>query len=431
MKHIVLTTWGSLGDIHPIIALALELQSRGHRATIATSEFYRAKIEGANVGFHAVRPDLPGEEKIQEITQRAVHSPHATEFLFRELLMPSLRDNYADLSALAPECDIFVTHPAQLAAPVVAEKHALRWASFVLSPMMMFSVCDPSVPPRRSVAPLYRLGKNGARLAFWLMRKHTESWVEEVAVLRRELGLPRGAHPMFHGQFSPQCNLAMYSRELGEPQFDWPQNTVQTGFAFYDQMSDSAFLRKLSPDFDMAAQDEKLQRFLQEGDAPLVFTLGSAAVLTPGKFFRESAQAAKLLQRRAVLVGNTETSLDNSDIVSTVYAPYSQVFPHASTIVHQGGVGTTAQAMRAGKPQLVAPHAHDQPDNANRIARRKIGRALPLQQYHAQRIADELRPLLSNIEYSIQAAKVGACVQQENGAARAADALETLLKNDS
>ena len=436
-KHIVLTTWGSLGDLHPFLALAIEMQKRGHRATIATSESYRAKVESTGVGFHAVRPDLPTPELIQSVMQRVMDSSRGTEFLFRHLLMPALRESFEDLSVLAPTCDLWLTHPAQMAGPIVAQKFGLRWVSCILAPICLYSIYDPPILPHPIFPMLYRLGKTGRRFASFLVHKATADWFGEVGKLRREIGLPAGAHPMFEGQYSPQCNLALFSSALGEPQPDWPQNTAQPGFVFYDTRGDLPWkldvgLPTENRGVQNGALSPALARFLEDGEAPLVFTLGSAAVNRPGEFFRESAQAARLLNRRALLLGDTKNcGGDSPDIASFDYAPYSEVFPRACAIVHQGGVGTTAQALRAGKPQLVVPQSHDQPDNASRIVRRKIGKTMPLTQYQAQRIAQELRPLLDNIEYSKRAAQIGLQVQRENGTSQAADVLEAQLHRSS
>lgn len=442
-KHIVLMPWGSLGDLHPLLVLSLEMQRRGHRVTLATMENYRQKIEDVGVGFHATRPAFPPPDELQAIMQRVMNAKSGTEFLFRGLLMPNLRDSYHDLSAIAPDCDLCVTHPAQMAGPLVAQKFGLRWASCVLAPISQYSAFDPPVLPHPIFSVFQRLGQRGTSLSFRLMHLATRHWISEVALLRRELGLPVGLHPMFDGQYSPQLNLALFSSALGEPQPDWPANSVQTGFLFYDTKGAIEMPRAFPPSFetnvaacetDVSANETDgdlspgLTQFLKQGDAPLVFTLGSAVVIHPGNFFRESARAARLLGQRAVLLGDTRNcGGDDEKIASFDYAPYSQLFPRACAIVHQGGVGTTAQAMRAGKPQLIVPHSHDQPDNAARIVRRQLGRTLPLHQYQAPRVARELRKLLDNIEYSKRARAVGETVQAENGLQNAADALETLL----
>ena len=439
-KHIVLTTWGSLGDLHPMLAVALEMHRRGHRVTIATDRLYQAKIEELGLGFHATRPELPQGDEAKKMIERVMDLRDGTRFLFEEMLGPFWRQSYEDLTKIARDADLWVTHPVTMAAPLVAQKMKLRWVSTVLSPLSMFSAYDPPVPPMYpQMAALYRLGKPVTRLLFRLMQLRTRSWGAPIAVLRREIDLPHGPHPLFAGQFSPRCNLAMFSSALGEPQPDWPANTVQTGFAFYDRKGSLPLMdAALGAPLTSATDDDdelstELTRFLEAGEAPIVFTLGSAAVMNPANFYRESAQAAAILGRRALLLGDIQEAqsstrwAQNSDVASFDYAPYSQIFPRACAIVHQGGVGTTAQAMRAGKPQLVVPHSHDQPDNAARIVRRKIGRTMPLRQYKAQRVAQELRLLLRDIEYSKRAAQIGTQVQRENGASKAADVLEAQL----
>ena len=147
---------------------------------------------------------------------------------------------------------------------------------------------------------------------------------------------------MFGELVSPELVLATFSSVMAAPQPDWPPQTVQTGFPFYEGESGNAGL------------DPALSAFLDAGDPPLVFTLGSSAVMDAGGFYAESAEAARHLGRRALLlVGrdprNRPAKLP-AGVVAFEYAPYSQVFPRAAAIIHQGGIGTTAQALRAGRP---------------------------------------------------------------------------------
>jgi UDP:flavonoid glycosyltransferase YjiC (YdhE family) len=109
------------------------------------------------------------------------------------------------------------------------------------------------------------------------------------------------------------------------------------------------------------------------------------------------------------------------------YAPFSELFPRALAIVHQGGVGTTAQAMRAGRPMLVMPYAHDQPDNAARMVRLGIGRTIPRHRYTASRATAELKQLMTP-RYADRARLVGERMQEEDGVAAASYALEKMLE---
>ena len=143
-------------------------------------------------------------------------------------------------------------------------------------------------------------------------------------------------------------------------------------------------------------------------------------------FYDESAEAARLTGRRAVLLTGPDPrnrparALPGSVFVAE-YAPYSELFAHASAIVHQGGVGTTAQALRAGRPMIVVPFSHDQPDNANRVARLGVARVVPRGRYRADRVADALGALRG---LEAQAALVGRAVSSEDGAAAACENLE-------
>src|SRR5262249_24985700 len=194
------------------------------------------------------------------------------------------------------------------------------------------------------------------------------SWTEPIYELRSELGLARGANPVFEGQHSPTLVLALVSRAFAQKQPDYPPQTVVTGFAFYD----AADQRPPSPD---------LMRFLEAGEPPILFTLGSAAVWVADDFYQTSVEAARALGRRALLlVGDNGDKLRTPSIPDTIgvfeYAPHSFVMPRASVIVHQGGVGTTAQALRAGRPMLGVPFGQDQRDNARRCVEVGGGRAI-------------------------------------------------------
>src|SRR5713101_8229458 len=89
-RRIVLTTFGSLGDLHPYIAVALGLQARGHEAVIATSSFYRQKIEALGLGFRAVRPDHPVPGADPDLMRRMMDRRQGSECVIREFVMPVL-----------------------------------------------------------------------------------------------------------------------------------------------------------------------------------------------------------------------------------------------------------------------------------------------------------------------------------------------------
>jgi MGT family glycosyltransferase len=419
-KRIVLTTFGSYGDIHPYIAVGLELLARGHRIVIATSPAYREKIEATGLGFHPIRPDIAPPEEDPETVIRAMDLRTGGEFIIKEMFSNHVRETYEDLREATRDADLLVTHILTFAGPLLVEKTGIPWISATLAPISFFSPYDPPVPPQAPAAgKVLRVSPLIARAAITLARRMTNKWVEPVYRLRSELGLPRGGHPIFEGQHSPSLVLALFSKVLGEAQPDWPPHTIVTGFPFYDRKDEA----NISP---------RLEKFLNDGAAPIVFTLGSTAVFVAEDFYRESITAARLLNRRAVLLIGDARNLPKEALPAGIaafdYAPYGQILPRAAAVVHQGGVGTTGQTLRAGVPALVVPFNHDQPDNAFRIARLGTGRTISRARYRAANAARELDRLLTDKSYAQKAAAIGRQVQAEDGARTAADEIEKFIK---
>jgi UDP:flavonoid glycosyltransferase YjiC (YdhE family) len=176
-----------------------------------------------------------------------------------------------------------------------------------------------------------------------------------------------------------------------------------------------------------------LAHFLDDGPAPVVFTLGTSAVGAAGRFYHESAEAARRLGVRAVLLVGTDPANRPSGglppgVIAVEYAPHAELFPRAAVVVHQGGVGTTGQALKAGRPTLVVPYAHDQPDNAWRVTRLGVARTLYPKRYTAKRVERELVALLGDSAYGRRAAEVAAVVRSEDGVATACDAMARVLE---
>jgi UDP:flavonoid glycosyltransferase YjiC (YdhE family) len=421
--RIVLSTFGSFGDLHPYMAIGLELQRRGHTPVIATSAMYREKVEAEGLEFFPVRPDLPPPDEVHDLIDKVMDGSKGPRYLFEEILMPGLRGGYDDLSQAVQGADLMLSHVVSLAAPLVAAKTQVPWISSVLAPISFYSTYDLSVPPLYQ--PLFALRFLGPRflsLCRTVGVNVLNRWVAPYYELQREIGLRRGANPIVDAH-SPHRVLALFSPLLGAPQPDWPPNTVQTGFCFYDKRGQMPGI------MPYAEGNAELQAFLNAGDAPIIFTLGSSAVhsIDAMQFMEQSWRAANLLNQRAILMTAGEPFLDKGigkNILVCDYAPYSQIFPRTCAVVHQGGVGTTAQAMRAGKPMLIMPFSHDQPDHAYRMKKLGIGLGIARKNYRADIVAQKLKWLLQNPSFAGRAAKVGAGIQAEDGVARACDEIE-------
>lgn len=420
-KRIVITTFGSLGDLHPYIAIALGLAARGHEPIVATAECYRKKIEALGLTFRPVRPDCDWV-KDPRVMPRFMNLRWGLYRLAREMALPALRDTYEDVLAAANGADLIFSQYA-LGARLVAEKTGITWVSSIHMPMFFFSTHDlPVLPVAPKVTRKLRwLGPAFWRPVYWCAKRASrfllaDPWFR----LRAELGLPatNETNPLLDSH-SPHLVLALFSRLLTATQPDWPRQTVITGFPFFDQHG-------------QAALPPELVRFLDDGPAPIVFTLGTAVAAGAGRFFEHSAKAASLLGRRAVLILNdprNRLATLPSGVVAFEYARFSELFPRAAAIVHHGGIGSTGLAMRSGRPMLIMPCAWDQPDNADRAVRLGIARTISPRHYTPEYVATELKELLENPAYSQRALEVADQLRNEDGVQAACDALEALLHN--
>ena len=423
-KRIVLSAFGSFGDVHPYIALARELKARGHRPVVATSEVYREKMDAAGVELHPVRPDdLPTyeePERMSAMLEKMVHPRTGMAEILDKMILPYLRASYDDITAAARGADLLLTHPLPFVGPVVAEKTGVAWASSILAPASLLSHYDPPAFPQLGALNRF-VGLHplimGAlmRAGRWVMRD-VERGVNR---LRAEEGLPPSpGHPFMGAQYSPRLNLALFSKVLAAPQRDWPANTHVTGFPFYDRRDY----------FGETATPRGLLDFLDAGPPPVVFTLGSSAIWAAGDFYAESIKAARALGQRALLLIGDERNRPRQPLPEGVaafeYAPYSELLPRAAAVVHHGGVGTTGQALAAGVPSLIVPFSHDQFDNAARVERRGAGRTLPRKRYNAATAERELRPLVNDPAYAARAADIGRLVRSEDGTKTACDLIE-------
>ena len=423
--RVLLCTAGSLGDLHPFLALGSALKARGVRAEIATSIEYRPIVETAGLTFHAVGPGMDrlsadlGMDRAQ--MTRAV--ARSDRFLFEKIILPYLEPWTRDVEAVARGADAVVGASFAAGAAMAAELVGAPYVSAALQPTVIFSAYDP---PRLPRAPWLGPAKAGPRL--WLnqatvslARASTAHWNTSIDGVRRSLGLPAAlGNFLFDGAKQARLALGLYSPLLAPAQPDAPAGFCVTGYAAHDSATGGP-----------QEMPTELEAFLADGEPPVVFTLGSAAIHIADDFYVESLKAARALGRRAVLLVGPDgdrSVADGPDAVAVGYASFSRLFPRAAAIVHQGGVGTVQQALRAGRPQLVVPHLGDQFDNGARVARLGCGRTIRRDRYRAERVAAMLHAMASSPRMLFTCLRTGEIARAEDGASVAADQIMTLIR---
>ncbi len=357
--RILLPTIGSSGDVHPVIGLGRALRERGHQVTVATNEIFSEQVQSNGLEFVALGTRDEAESIMRD--PRLWDPLSGFPCIIEKALLPNVRRLYDIIAARQGPSSVVAATTLCLGARVAQERLGVRTASLHLQPSVFRSLADNGRLACFNLGPgVPRLYK---RLFFWLVDR---------AVVERRLGPPLNGFratlglPPARGIFSrwfhsPELVLGLFPGWFAAPQADWPANTHLTGFVLHDEEA-----RALPPG---------LEAFLGAGPPPLLVTPGSAATDRTA-FFSATAGACAALGVRAMLVTNHPAQLPAAlpaGVQAFPYVPFSRVLPRCAAIVYHGGIGTLAQAARAGVPHLVVPNAHDQPDNGQRIERLGMG----------------------------------------------------------
>ena len=416
MTRIVLNTFGSYGDVFPYLAIAQCLQRRGHDPVIAAPETYRSASRDAGLAFWPVGPNVDFEDT--DTFRRVMDRKRGAEVVVREYLVPHLRESYRQLESACAGAHLLVSHMLTFAAPILAEKNNIPWVSTALSPMCFASAYDPpALAPIPWLARLRPLGPAFVGALWRVLKRFSLRWSEPIRAFRTELGLEPGGDHLWGDFPSADGVLALFADVFGPSQPDWPERTTVCGFPFYDR------------DFGGSDDPDRLARFLAEGPAPLVFSLGSSAIHCADDFYELAAEGVKRLRQRAVLViGESAPPPDlPASVLAIRSAAVRPLFDGASIVVHAGGVGTVGQAMRSGRPQVVVPFAHDHFDNALRVKRLGVGGSLNRQRLTTAKLARALGAIAADEEMRARAASLADRIRAEDGTTTACQVIESII----
>jgi rhamnosyltransferase subunit B len=284
---------------------------------------------------------------------------------------------------------VLLVHPLALPEADLCrtERPGLKVAAAYLAPQNLPTIHDPLMLGPWRVPAWVPLG-----LRRWLLRRLAASFIDPVAlhevnVARKERGMPGVSSMLEHLFAVPDLSITLFPEWYAPTQPDWPQPLYRAGFPLFDPNPDAA----LSPE---------LEHFLaagQGGAKPLAFTHGTGN-LQAHAYFEHAAKAVQALGRRAIFLTPHREQLP-PDLPPAIlwqdYVPLRRLLPHLALLAHHGGIGTTAECLRAGTPQLVVPLAHDQFDNAARVAGLRVGASLPASKLGDARLSGALAALLT------------------------------------
>lgn len=407
---------GSHGDVHPFVAMGRELRGRGHGVTVFTFHHFQAMVERAGLPFVALGKAGEFEEAIDN--PDLWHPRRALGVILRGLILRGMRETYQTLQVhreKAAAAPVVVAPASAFGARILAERHRLPLATVNLQPLTLPSQHQMPVLPNLTWLPRRTRWLN--RTILWAADRLVGDPIlaRETNAFRGELGLPPVRRLVTQWCLSPDLILGLWPDWFGPPLPDWPAQVRLTGFPLYDE----------AESHPLAAE---LEAFLAAGPPPLVFTLGSAQKHGDW-FFQTSLKASEQLGQRALLLARFAEQIPAHlppTVKHVTYAPFSRLLPRSGGLIHHGGIGTTAQALAAGLPQLVVPLAHDQFDNADRVHRLGVGHWLPPRSYTVRRASAMLARLLADETIRQTAATVRGRFAGTQPLTATCDALERL-----
>jgi UDP:flavonoid glycosyltransferase YjiC (YdhE family) len=413
----LLTSIGSPGDINPFIAIGRALQQRGYRATLLVNPLYGPQVTAAGLDFLP----LGTEAQLLRIKSRPfMRQPRSgARHIWREVVLPAVPQLVAALEALVQRDppDVMVCHPAALGTRWVCQRHGIPYAVAALSPTAWLSSQDRSVYGRAFLrdSPPAWLGSTFVRLAKPFFRWTVDRRLNPI---RQRFGFARARNLFLDHVLGGDRSLGMWSTFFRPPMPDDPSNAYICGFPWSDRGHQAP------------PAENEIARFLEEGEPPIVFTMGTTVVTAAGSFYEQAAEACHRLGRRGLLLTGAPENAPRrlpAGVRAFTYAPFSRVLPRGCATVHHGGIGTTAQALRSGKPTVVIPIAWDQFDNAARVRRLGVSLTLQRREVAPATLARRLRRVLESPAVITRAARLGERLAREDGAAVAADLLEQLV----
>lgn len=418
--NILVISFGGGGDVHPMAALGQALLERGYHVCFVSNPYFEPLARKLGLEFagymRGVKPSSRDRRLVHALTGASwIARGFARWHTRKRVITETMREVYQLIERrYVPGETVIVAHTNAFGARIAQEKLGVPLATVHLQPAVLRSRHDaPGLP----LPDGDKLVPRCLRRLLWASIDFCSDRIvmPDVNAFRAELGLPPVRRPFAGWVHSPELVLGLFPEWFAPPQPDWPPNTHLTGFPLFDEGS----IREMPAE---------LEAFLEAGAPPIVFTVGSFARRSR-RFFEVSVEVCRRMGWRGVLLAPSR-DLVPEGLPETLryfdYVPLSALLPRAAAIVHHGGIGTTALALAAGIPQLVAPFADDQPDNAVRVERLNAGTAVRRADYRLETVVRKLGHLLESKETALACRSAAERIRQQRPLPEACRLIEEL-----
>ncbi|MGB7876172.1 MAG: glycosyltransferase [Anaerolineales bacterium] len=411
---------GSRGDIQPCIVLSKGLQRAGYRVSLAAPEDFADFVQKYDVDFYPLRGDVQkimASDTGRKFMETGGANPIKSIGAIRKMIAPVVKEMAADAYAACQDADAIICLGVFSAfGQSIAEALNIPIINIEPTPLLPTrAFAAPSWPIQKDLGGLHNYLAGLAMLdVIWL-------WYRPfVNDFRRSLGLSTYSAADFYRVLRTTPMLGAYSPNIIPHPADWPESVHVAGYLFLDTRADW----QPSPD---------LKTFLEAGDPPVYVGFGSMASRNPEQLAKITLEAlTKSGQRGLLLTG--WGGLRAESVPDTVFvledAPHSWLFPRMAAVVHHGGAGTTAEALRAGVPSVILPFVFDQPFWGARVKALGLGPdPIPQKNLTAERLANAIRIAVSDSNMRQRASSYGRAIRAENGVDKATKIVKQYFGN--
>ncbi|HEX8612187.1 MAG TPA: nucleotide disphospho-sugar-binding domain-containing protein [Telluria sp.] len=392
LPHILVVTIGSAGDLFPFLRLALGLRERGHAVTVLAPLMHDALVRQAGLAFHP----LPADPAV--LDDPDLWHPRRGFGVVWRAMRPGMEAMRAFVAALPRDRQcVLLVHPLAVAHADLcrADRPGLQIVAGYLAPSNLRTVHDLPV-----LGPFPIPGWMPLKVKRWLWNMVEATAINPVVVpdlnaARQAQGRAPIASYMDEMVSAPDLSVTLFPEWFGARQPDWPSPLLCGDFPLYDPHPDASIAPALA-------------QFMRAGSAPIIVTHGTAN-LHAAAFFTNALAAATRLGKRIVFLTPHRAQVPANLPPMAFwqdYCPLGALLPDAAALVHHGGIGTTAVALRAGTPQLIVPMAYDQFDNGVRVAALHAGLTLKAERASTRTLADALQRLLQSPDIHVGCSSV-------------------------
>lgn len=390
---ILIVAIGSQGDVNPFIKIGMELQKRGNEVTLLSNDFFRDSIKNAGLDFSPVGSIEDYNKMVDAVDVKK--TAKTVKMVMKYLYFNSMQKTYDTIKELyTPGETIVLGITMAFGARMARDKLGIPLITCHLAPVSFPSISWPAK-------------YDGIWMPHWMPGFYKKLMWRFIDILsdiglakpinrmRKELGLPGTKRVIRNWIHSPDKVLGLFPDWFAQQRSDWPAASELAGFVFFDEAENKPI-------------SKGLETFIAKGNPPVIFTAGTP-ISGAASFFETSARACEKLNLRGILLTRYRESIPQNlteNIYYCEYAPFSKLFLKVSAVVHHGGIGTCAQALRAGIPQLITPFGMDQPDNASRLVKFGVGEKIHIKKYKSPVVEKKLERLITDKTIKIRCKQI-------------------------